>query len=231
MIDMANKGNSRHIKSLASPEYFSIHRKAGGRYVVKPVPGRHSVEKSVALSLFVKKLGVARTTSEATAVIRGGGVIVNGKAIKEAKYPVGMNDHIALVADNKLYEAGINGRGQLSFKEVKESAPTQQYKVVGKYKGKKDTMMIRLHDGRSMKSDGKIDRNDSVVLDKSMAVKGVLKMKENAKCIIIDGVHVGAEGKVVEIREGNMHKGAAALIESSHGERFETLVRNLMVIG
>ena len=228
---MANKGNSRHIKSLASPGYFSIHRKEGGRYVVKPAPGRHSVEKSVALALFVKKVGVAKTTSEATAVIKGGGVIVNGKVIKETKYPIGMNDHLALTAENKLYEAGINGRGQVSFEEVKGGSPTQQYKVVGKYKSKGDSMMIRLHDGRVMKSAKGVERNDSVVVDKAMAIKEVLKMKESAKCIVIDGVHVGTRGKVVEIRAGNMHKGAAAVIESAPGEKFETLVRNLMVIG
>jgi ribosomal protein S4E len=49
--------------------------------------------------------------------------------------------------------------------------------------------------------------------------------------MVIDGVHVGAKGKIANMAKGTMHTGATATVEQENGEKFDTLVENLIVIG
>ncbi len=44
-------------------------------------------------------------------------------------------------------------------------------------------------------------------------------------------MHVGTRGKITELRKGDMHTGASATIEQDNGEKFSTLVENLIVVG
>lgn len=123
---MANKGGSGHIKRLDAPRYFSISRKNGGRYVVRQNPGRHTMERSVALSLVLIKMGFASNSAESGRIIRGGTVAVNGTATREPKFPVGLSDIIAVGKESRML--GISGKGQLTMSEPE----SQIYKVMGK---------------------------------------------------------------------------------------------------
>jgi ribosomal protein S4E len=55
-------------------------------------------------------------------------------------------------------------------------------------------------------------------------------MKPESKCIIIDGVHVGASGIIQEIKQGSMHSPKSVMVKGSDGSSFETLAKNIMVI-
>ena len=74
-----------------------------------------------------------------------------------------------------------------------------------------------------------ISVNDSVIL-KDGKIEKTLKLAPGARCAVVDGVHVGAEGTVVNLVEGTMHKSRSLVIESG-SSKFETLVRNIMVTG
>ncbi len=90
---MANKGNNRHMKSINAPKYLGIHKKETA-YVMMASPGRHSASMNIPLALFVKKERIADTTRDAETVIKNENITVNGKVIKDPKYPVGINDII-----------------------------------------------------------------------------------------------------------------------------------------
>ena len=124
---MANKGNKGHIKRLNAPKYFAIHRKEHA-YTTKQNPGRHSLEKSVALTVLVEKLGLASNRKDSNRIINEGMVSVNGRKITDAKYPVGLHD--VLAAGSEKHMVGINNKGQVYFKKSEKGA--QVYKVVGR---------------------------------------------------------------------------------------------------
>ncbi len=223
---MANKGSSGYIKRLNAPKYFAIHRKEFA-YVIKQNPGRHSLQNSVALTLIVGKLGLAATRFESNRIIKDGLVNVNGNVVKEPKFPVGLNDMITINSEN--YVIGISERGQIQINRKEKGSSEQVYKVVGKYKDKKNQLMLRLHDGSIIKSKNDVNVYDSVVLS-GRKISKVLKLDSGARCEIIDGVHVGKYGKISEIRAGNMHKNKSIIIEPHKGEKFETVVTNIIVV-
>jgi small subunit ribosomal protein S4e len=229
---MANRGKSRHMASLAAPKYFAIERKTH-KYIKKPNPGRHTLDRCISLLLALKKLGVASTTIEASRVLRSGIVRVNGRVVREAKFPIGLNDIVA-VDGASAYKTGIDRLAKVSFEEVKNpDYNSMLYRVVGKYKAKKGQIMLRLHDGSAVKSGNDAKVNDSVIVDSKKGVKEVLRMDVGAECVVISGVHVGAVGRIKSIKLGTVKTDASAMIIPKKGEEeeFETVIRNIMIVG
>lgn len=223
---MANKGGRGYIKRLNAPKYFSIHRKEHA-YVIKQSPGRHSLQKSIALTLLLDKLELAANRRESAKIINSGMVKVNGKPVKDPRYPIGLSDMIEVGPDK--YTVNINERGKILIEKEGKGKSSQVYKVIGKYKYKNDNIMLRLHDGSIVKGSEDIKVNDSVsVADKK--VSKIIKLGNGSKCEIIDGVHVGKSGKVKDIREGNIHKQKSVVVEQQSGESFETLVKNIIIV-
>ena len=222
---MANKGGRGYIKRLNAPKYFAIHRKEN-KYVIRQNPGRHTLQRSIALTLMMAKVGAGTRRSEYEKVIKDGNVKVNGNVVKEPKYPVGLNDMVSVGSEN--YSINIDSRGHMTANKADKA--TQVYKVIGKYKYRKNQMMLRLHDGRAVKAAKDANVNDSVVLAGS-SVSKVMKLDSGSKCEVIEGVHVGKSGTVSEIRAGNMHKQKSVIVEPSNGQKFETLVKNIIVVG
>ncbi|MCL5101910.1 MAG: S4 domain-containing protein [Candidatus Marsarchaeota archaeon] len=228
---MANKGNNRHIKSLNAPKFFGVAKKEH-TYTAKPSAGRHSLQKSVALQTIVKKSSLFSGTAEAVKAIKAMEITVNGKKVYDPKYPVGLNDIINITPIGKKFSVQISKQGASVLEELKKADAERHAKVTGKYVSKANVLMLRLHDGSSIKApDKSIAVGDTITLSESNEFKQHLPMKSGSKCIVIDGVHVGAEGKIVNMAKGTMHSSAVATIEQSNGEKFDTLVENLIVIG
>ncbi len=221
---MGGKGNGRYLKRLNAPEFFGIHKKERA-YVTKPNAGRHSLERCLALSLAARKLGVANTADEASRAIKSKAFKVNGKVVTEPKYPVGIGDIVETGGES--HKLWINTQGKVTFEAAKEKEPL--YKVVGKHKDRGGKLMLRLHDGSVVAAKSDIAVNDSVML-RDGKVERTFKLAPGARCSVIDGVHVGAQGTVVNLVEGTMHKPRSLVVESGPS-KFETLVRNIMVTG
>lgn len=226
---MANKGKSRHIKGLNAPRYFAIHRKEQ-RYVAKANPGRHSLDKSITLLLFATKAELTESAKDSRRIIKAGSIHVNGKPVKDPKYPIGLNDTIEIPSEKKFYKIGITELAKVAINPIsKPGHEAMLYKVIGKYKAKGEKLMLRLHDGSAIAGTKDIKVNDSVVLDSKRKISKVLKLDIGAECEVVDGVHVGTTGKVQKLGEGTMHKTQSATIEQKGGNKFETLVKNIMV--
>lgn len=227
---MANKGNNRHIKSLNAPKFFGVAKK-GHKYTAKQSPGRHSFEKSAPLQTIVKKTLLFSGTAEAVKSIKNMQIAVNGSKVKDPKYPVGLNDIISIEPIGKKFLVSINLHGQAVLKEHAGQIE-RNAKVTGKYLYRGNKLMIKLHDGSVIPSPSKdVKVGDTIVLSESKDAKQHFPLKAGASCMVIDGVHVGAMGKIVNMAKGNMHTGATATVEQDNGERFNTLAKNLIVTG
>ena len=159
----------------------------------------------------------------------------------DPKYPIGLNDNISVGKEN--YSVGINERGQIVINRD-ESGDWQTFKIVGKYKYRGNKITVRLHDGSIIK-DGTNDMkvNDSIYnpfergdCPTQIRPTGdspgrmVLKFGVGAKCKVISGVHVGKSGTIKEVNAGNMHKDESVIVEQDGGNKFETLVKNIIVV-
>ncbi|MCL5680250.1 MAG: hypothetical protein M1465_02835 [Candidatus Marsarchaeota archaeon] len=150
----------------------------------------------------------------------------------DPKYPVGLNDTISIEPISKKFIVRINKQGQAILEELKKGEEERHAKVVGKYISSGKKLMLRLHDGSIIKAPSdSIHVGDTLTFSESGEFKQHLPLKAGAKCIVVDGVHVGAGGKIVGMAKGTMHSGAVATVEQDNGEKFDTLVENLIITG
>ncbi|MCL5412578.1 MAG: S4 domain-containing protein [Candidatus Marsarchaeota archaeon] len=227
---MSKKGGSRHIKGLVTPRYMDVGKKQYA-YTIKPAPGRHSGDKSIALSLLLRKLGLVQTAREARIAISSGSAKVNGKIVRDIRFPIGINDIVEVEKAGKSVAIGIDNVAHMAVRDVSKSDRLSQlFKVVGKHTAKGGLSLLRLHDGRLIKASKDARVNDSVSLSEG-EVDRVFKMAGGSKCLVVSGVHVGTSGSIVSITPGTMHVGAKALVKVKENEQFETLVKNIMVTG
>ena len=224
---MANKGSSRHMKSLTTSKYYAVHKKESA-YSAKPSPGRHTLDRSIPLLAMATKAGLSATSHDANSMIKKGELRVNGKQIRNPRYPVGLNDIVESVPAKKSFLVGINERGQVSITDSK--GKERLCKIVQKYKAQKGTLMIRLHDGMVLKAGKDTCVNDSVLVGNDNSIKKVLKLGNGSRCTIIAGVHVGASGTVKEIHAGTSTSKAYVTVEQGGNKGFDTLLKNIMVV-
>jgi small subunit ribosomal protein S4e len=227
---MATMGNSRHIKNLNAPRYLAVPRKEH-KYVVKADAGRHSLGKSLALILALKKTGLSERNADLNKIIKGGEVKVNGVQVREVRYPVGINDVIEIPSVKATYTLFINARGRVEIID-KLTDTSNVYKVIGKYKTQGGKIMIRFHDGRIMEGSKDIAVSDSVKFQTGKSEKHI-PMKVGAKCVVLEGEHVGTSGTIKEIKKGTKSIKPSLIIESKGpqgDESFETLISNVMVV-
>ncbi len=211
--------------------FLGIRRK-GSVYVTKPNGGRHTLDKSISLVMLVKRLDIApANNTETERIIRRGLILVNNKVIREPSYPVGLNDIIEVANEKKYYRIAVNDRARIEIVGIqKPDYDSMLYKVTGKYKAKKESIMLRLHDGSIVKGIKGVDVNDSVIVNSKGEVAKVLKLEKGAKCIVIDGVHAGTSGKITNITEGSLHIRHSATIQQKDGKEIITIVKNMMVM-
>ncbi len=228
---MGSKGNNRHIKRLASPRYMHIERKVEP-YVLKPNAGRYTLASSMAISTVIReKLKVAQTAHEVKRILKAGSVEINGKVVKDTRYPVGFGDHIHFKPSGEKFTVGVGAKGAINVTktEHEHTKAENAHKVIGKYitTGKKE--MIRLNSGVVLPSTKGVSVNDSVVV-KDGKVSKVMKLEKGAKCLVIHGLHATEEGTIAEIKKGTALRAATVEIHGSKGNT-ETLLDNIIVIG
>ncbi len=225
---MGRKGNKRHLKSLYSPIYYAISKKHN-KYTTKMSCGRHTKDKAIPLLLFIRdKLNLSDKKVEIVKIVKQGLIKVNGKVIKDYKYPIGLNDIVNIDKLDKNYKISIDKKAHFSFEEIdKKNKIARICKVIKKYKIKKGIIMLGLHDGTNIKGKDNININDSVILNEKKEIDKILPLKKNAKCFIIDGVHVGDNGTLEEIKSIEDKK--QVIIKKQDAE-FETSLKNIMVI-
>ena len=189
-----------HLKRLASPKNWIIPKK-GTKYVLRAYPGK---EMSMPLGMLVRDLlKLTSIRKETRSFLKKKEIMVDGKAIEEEKFPVGLFDTIALKNLGKFYRIIINEHGKFDVQEIKENEIDQKsYKVMGKTSLKNGKMQLNLFNGRNIISDKKVSVNDSLVVDlQKNSILKHLPLKDGAKIYVLGGKHMGSFGTIEKIVE------------------------------
>ncbi|BCS90634.1 MAG: 30S ribosomal protein S4e [Candidatus Micrarchaeota archaeon] len=224
---MSSKANKRHLKRLNAPIFFGVKRKEN-KYVVKPLPGRFNIKLSVPLALILRKLGVAENNREIKIILSSDKVKVNGKIVRDRRYPIGIQDVITI--QNSNYRVGITENGKVKIDSITEDESKHRVvKVINKYKVKGGKIKATLFDGTNVEIDNNVKVNDSLKLEnQTNKILDVIKFKENAQCLVIDGLHVGKSGKIKDIKQISNNK--IVTIVTDKGEEIKTVIDNVMCI-
>ena len=240
---MGTKGQSKGLKRKPAPRFWPIHRKEN-TWVVRPLPGPHSLENCLPLAVVLRDvLGLAKTRKEAKTVVSEGKIIVDGVAKLKDNSPVGLLDVISIPDINKDFRVLPSRKGLVLQPIGKEEAKFKLCRIENKKVVKNGHVQIGLHDGSNILikvADPKNPQEDTYeTLDTvkvSLPEKQILErieVKQKDYAMITGGKNMGKYGKIVEIEkaEGKRRRSALVTIEDAQGNRYQTILNFVFALG
>jgi small subunit ribosomal protein S4e len=216
--------SKRHLKSINTPKNWPIKRKEN-TYLAKPRAGPHRLRESITINLLLKNvLGYAKTSREVKKILNDKKLLVDKKARRDQKLPVGLMDIIEIPELNEHYIILIDEKGKLTLHKIsKQDSNHKICKIVGKTHLKKKKIQLNLYDGKNLlidKDDYKV--GDSVIIDleKNKIIKH-LKLEKGAIALLTGGAYLGRFGTIdgIKKQEGLL---PASVTLTSGKDKFET---------
>lgn len=236
---MGHKGGFGHLKRLAAPWFWPIHRKEY-TWAPKPNPGAHRSSTCLPLELVLRDdLRVAKTRREVGGILSSGKVKVDGRIRQEKKLPVGIMDVIELADANIAYRVlPVEKRGLSLVRIPKDEAKFKLCKILNKKVAPKGVVQYSTHDGRSItatKEEGEstvFATNDTLRLSiPTQRVLNHIKFEKGNYALVVAGRNLGKSGKIVELQDGTATRPAMVTIEDQTGNKFDTIVEYTFVVG
>lgn len=183
-----------HLKGFARPKSFpQVSKKR--RFVVSPSPGPHPKARCMPLQMVLREvLHLAGTGAEAQRIIKKGEVLVDGRIVKDHKYPIGLFDVVSFQSIGKFYRM-VPSPDNLTVIEIdKKEADKKLCRIENKTTLRGGRLQINLHDGKNIISDKDYSTSDSILISlPSLEVLNHVK-KEKSLSMIIRGGNMGSLG-------------------------------------
>ena len=231
---MAKMGSRKHLKRYKAPKSWPIHPKED-TWTVKPAPGSHAIEDSLPLLVIIRDiLGLADNSREAKRIINTGNVLIDGRAVKDYKFPVGFMDVLTIPKTEENYRILLDTKGRLTLHPITaEDATYKLAKIVNKSTIKGGKTQLNLHDGRNVLVDEDVYAGQDVVCVgiPEQEIKENFKFDEGVVVLVTGGKHTGELGTVSEIIENKSTNPNTIIIENSAKDEFLTLKDYAFVVG
>lgn len=236
---MGRKGGLGHLKRLASPGYWPIHRKEQP-WAPKPNPGPHASSYCLPLEIIVRdELGLAKNRREVSKVVAGGKVKVDGRARLEKNHPAGLMDVVEFADANLAYRMlPVKGKGLGLVKISKDEAKFKLCKILGKKTAPKGLVQYSTHDGRNLTfsatdaQSNDFSTNDTLRISiPTQRVLNHMKFEKGNYALVTAGRNIGKSGKIIEMQPANATRPAMVRIEDDAGAKFDTMVDYTFVVG
>jgi len=221
---------SRHQKRLTIPKSWPIPRKTD-IWVTKCNPGPHSATNSIPLLIVLRDLlKVADNAREAKRILYEGKVLVDGRARKDHKMPVGIFDVFSLPVMNQQYRVLKDNRGKFYLNLLEPGKVRKLARVENKTTLKGGKQQLNLSDGSSILSDGDFKVGDSLVLSiPEKQIEDRIEFSVGNLAMVVGGKHSGEMGKIKDILIVRSSQPNRVIIEGK--EEFETIADYVYMLG
>lgn len=228
---MGKKGKSLHVSRFHAPKFWMQPPKQK-YWAPKPSPGPHPKDKCIPLLIVLRDmLKVADIADEVRKILSLGYVVINGRTIKDRKFPIGMFDIIEIPKINKKWIIIPTPKYLLRPKEIEETIYIGRISQKKMVKGGK--ILLGLHNGHNIvlpsEEGRKFKRMDSIVYNGTKIIKH-LPLKEGMLAIITEGRRSGLIGRIKKIERGSMIRRAHTTLEVD-GAAIEVPSDYIFVIG
>ncbi|MCD6529908.1 30S ribosomal protein S4e [Candidatus Bathyarchaeota archaeon] len=234
---MGRVGVNKKLKREKAPKIWPIHRKEFV-FTFKPVPGPHPMERSMPIALILRDvLNLAKFAREANKIIKKGMVKVDGRVIREPRFPVGMMDVLSIPEIEGIYRIFPSKKGLMLHPISKDEENIKLCRIESKRLVKGGRIQLTLHDGRNIllpvEEDGKdyapldvlkIQLPDQTILDK-------FKLKEDSFVMVFEGKHRGEFGRLKTIEKVGSKARSLVTIEKESGEQIQTILKYVFLLG
>lgn len=238
---MGSKGGKSHLKRLAAPGFWPIHKKEKV-WTVKPSPGPHPSDRSIPLLVVVRDLlGLAKTSNEASIIISEGRIKVDGKVRRDKKFPVGLMDVVEIPDLKKFFRVIPSTHRVFAFQPISEEEKMFKLcRIENRTTVKKGKIQLNLHDGKNILLNPEEAFGDGYkvldVLKVSLPENKIiehLKFEEDMYAIIIGGKNTGKHGVIVDIEKTPYKKRKLKTVKlrGKDGVEYNTIPDYVFVIG
>lgn len=239
---MGKMGGSRRLKRHAAPAFWPIERKEY-KWVVKPSPGPHPIDKCIPLLLVVRDiLGYAESAREAKLIIGRGMIKVDGRVCRDHRFPLGLMDVLEIPKLDKRFRLVPHPKDYLCLHEIGPGeASFKLCRIEDKTIVKGGHIQLNLHDGRNVLIRVSDPRRPAEDVYKTMDVVKLslpdgtvldhLKFEAGAVAIITGGRNLGRVGRIVEVSRDLFREQRLVTLEGRGGERFSASYLYTFVIG
>jgi len=213
------------------PEFWPLAKKAEA-YVTAPMPGPHQKYNCFPLKVIVRDcLKFAESSEEAKKILNAGKVLVDKKARKEPRFPVGFMDVLEIPELQIRYRVNINRRGLVLEKIGENESRIKLCRITGKFTLKGGIQQLNLHDGRNILSKGPYSVGDSLIIEiPSQKILKHYSLRKGEPAFIIAGRNMGTAGRIKDIKDRkSMLEKSTVTIETEKGREIETLKDYVMV--
>jgi len=232
------------IKRLNTPAYLQIKRKHG-TFFIKPSPGPHPNRSCLPLLHIVRDLlQIVPTHREAKKLIGLGHFMIDGKIVKDKKFPVGLMDVLSIPDIETHYRIIPTPKYRFQLLKISEEESTFKLcRINKKTTLKGGHIQLNLHDGRNILIRVNDPRNPKEDIYKIMDVVKislpdqeilkVLKFQPGNIQVIISGkkTDIGHIGKIKSINKRFGPYASTVIIEDNTGKLTETLYDYSFIIG
>ncbi len=200
---------SKHLKRLASPRSWSIHKKER-KWTVRPSPGPHPLRRAVPLLILVRDmLSLCDTGREGRRIIGRGEILVDGKSAKDYKRGVGFMDVVEIPKTKQFFRILLDDRGKITATSITEDRAFWKFvRIENKKTIKGGKIQLNLHDGRNILTDSKEYKTGDVLKIELPTQKIVERfpMDDGYVAMIVGGKHAGEMSHILstEITKSSM---------------------------
>jgi len=221
---------TQDLKRLNAPKSWPVTRKSNV-WVTSPNPGPHALDRCLPLSVVLRDLlKVADTAAEAKKILSSKQVLVDGKIVTEAKFPVGLMDVLSLVATKKNYRMLLDNHGRLMLTEVAEDrAGWKLCRIENKTVITGGRVQLNLHDGRNILVDEDSYKTGDVLKIElpTQKIIEVFKLVQGNVAMVISG---SSAGQIMVVEEQLEERSSAPnLVRFKSGKL--TVKDNVFIIG
>ena len=185
---------SDHMKRLAVPRSWPVKKKSHV-WISKQSAGAHSIEESMPAVVVLRDiLGICDTAKEAKRVIADREILVDGKALKDYRAPIGLMDVVSIPKMKQNYRMLLTNKGKLTLVSIPDAnAAWKLCMIENKTVVTGGKIQLNFHDGRNIVLD-KNEYKTGDVLKVAFDGQKILDhypLKEGAIALIIKGHHAG----------------------------------------
>lgn len=221
---------SNQMKRLTAPRTWPLKRKASV-WVTKQSPGPHSLENSMPATVVLRDmLKLCDTAKEAKRIIGNRDMLVDGKPVRDGKFPIGLMDVVSFPKMDAHYRMLLTNKGKFTLEPIDaDTAGWKLSRVENKTTVKGGLVQLNMHDGRNILLEKDNYRTGDVlkIAVPSQEILESFPLGADAVAMVISGNHAGDTATVAEL---NVTRRAAPNIVKFKDGR-ETVKENVFVIG
>lgn len=172
---------------------------------------------------------MANTTREVKKILQQNLIHVDGTPRKNFHFPVGIMDVVTIPSLNQAHIVLYSEKGKFILKKLEAHTKEKCCKIIGKHILRKKRVQINLNDGRNILVDKDSYKVGDTVIMADSKIKRHVKLEKGALVYLTGGKHIGAVGKLVDIKKFKGMENDRIIMETKEGA-IETLKDYAFVI-